>query len=114
MKCCPISCIDNTCIYVSLWYMYHGAYFGVSNNSVNSNVTLSSWQLLCLFISHINKIRSLYAYCVVLKYIFFNWCKISNDMKVYTDETMYIKSFQNVQLHVLAGMLVPYWQGKTG
>lgn len=52
----------------------------------------------------------------VLKYmyIFFNWCKISNDMKVYTDETMYMKSFQNVQLHVLAGMLVPYWQGKTG
>lgn len=36
-------------------------------------------------------------------------------MKVYTDETMYMKSFvQNVQLHVLAGMLVPYWQGKTG
>lgn len=34
-------------------------------------------------------------------------------MKVYTDETMYMKSFQNVQLHVLAGMLVPYWQGKT-
>lgn len=50
----------------------------------------------------------------VLRYIFFNWCKISNDMKVYTDETMYMKSFQNVQLHVLAGMLVPYWQGKTG
>lgn len=35
-------------------------------------------------------------------------------MKVYTDETMYMKSFQNVQLHVLAGMLVPYWHGKTG
>lgn len=47
-------------------------------------------------------------------YIFFKRCKISNDMKVYTDETMYMKSFQNVQLHVLAGMLVPYWQGKTG
>lgn len=95
-------------IYVYWWYMYHGAYFGVSNNSVNSNVTLSSWQLLCLFISHINKIRSLYAYCVdfyiqikielyicmymVLKYIFFKRCKISNEMKVYTDETMYMKS----------------------
>lgn len=29
----------------------------------------------------------------VFKYIFFNWCKISNDMKVYIDEIMYMKFF---------------------